>query len=245
MKRAITLTAATLGLAAVVGGGVWGVGRIAEADRTAPTRYWSAPDAAPAVKEAPTVPPTALAGLLLPMPVGYVPGPDLREEGNDFTVPGPVAIARMKEDADGLSASERKDLDRTLDTLRLTGMAGRSYRSTSGGVLVEIRVTRAAGDGLKPFASYIKEVLALVGETGAKSPKVPGYPEARCAQAGRNRRDGTRVGKDGIETLTCSASLPGTLVTFRASGPKPFDTKDAVGLLVKQLDHVKSPGERV
>ncbi|MFJ7159305.1 hypothetical protein ACIQUQ_30765 [Streptomyces sp. NPDC101118] len=241
-RRTVLASAAgALGLAVLVGGGFWGAARLDEADRTAQTRYWNPAGVEAKEPVRPTVPSTPLSRLLLPADVPYQLGPDRGEKGNDYTVSGELAVARIKEDAAGLSASQRKERDRELDKLRLTGMAGRSFRHLDGSLAAEVEITQAEGKGLKQLGNFSKTLLRLLAD-GRKATAVPGHPEAKCYTLTVVE---AKEHKEKVESLICSAYTSGTLVSFRAYGGNPFSKKDAVELLSRQLDHLKSPGERV
>ncbi|MCB5166200.1 hypothetical protein LG634_15330 [Streptomyces bambusae] len=242
-----TLIAGALGLGALAGAGTWGVIALDGADRTAETRYWRTAEARPtAAPTPPSVPEGELRKLLLPRPYGVRPGPDLGEDGSEYALSGPVAVERIKEERKGMRAAERKQRDRILDRLKLTGTAGRSYLDVNG-YAAEVRVIRAEGKGLAEFSRFSERVLKLVAKEGeGKTRKVEGHPEASCVQVALVPADGPEGKKgEGVDSLFCSAYTEGTLVSFEASGAKPFDPKAALGLLADQLDHLKSPGESV
>ncbi len=245
-RRAVALVAGGVGLALLAGGALWAVGRIADADRTAPTRYWVAdgPRPVPTGPASPraSIPPNELTGKLLPIPTGYVPGPDLDEEGNDFYVPGERALQAFKDAHTGLSGDQKAERDKALADLRLKGMAGRSYLLQRDHLVVEIHLTQADPQALARFSEFSKKVMALLGDD-RDAPKVDGFPDARCVRqaVGKERKEE----KDKIDTLECEALQGDVLVSFRAYEPKPFSTNDAVGLFKQQLNHLKSPGESV
>ncbi|MEU9255153.1 hypothetical protein AB0D66_25290 [Streptomyces sp. NPDC048270] len=250
-RRTLALIAGGLGLAVLAGGGFWAAGRIDQADRTSPTRYWvpdgPRPTASPA--PVPTVPPNELTGKLLPVPASYELGPDLEDEGNDFYVSGERAVQAVKDSRTGLSAAERAERDKAVAELKLKGVAGRSYTLTYAGPIIEIELTQADPQALVKFVDLNKKLLDVavaLGEKKKEAPTVEGFPQAKCVLLDivEERPDSQKP--ETIESLDCVAVEGDVLVTFRSYGPRPrFDVKTAVDLFTKQLNHLKSPGESV
>ncbi|MGW0395199.1 hypothetical protein ACWDYJ_30840 [Streptomyces sp. NPDC003042] len=238
-KKAVALTAAGLAVVVLAGGGVWASSALADADRSAPTAYWTAAGAElPKPEEAAPVPANALTGKLLPLPDGYAPGPDLAEDGNNFFVSGEKAVESMKEARRGLSSSDRKKRDDVLAELKLKGMAGRSYVAGGGRMIAEVSITQADPKALEMFSKVSRKLLEFIGDD-REAPKVDGFPDAKCSL--------TEIGEEKdakIDSITCVAVEGDVMVEFRAYGPKPgFSASDAAGFLKNQLSHLKSPGE--
>lgn len=246
-RRTVALVAAAVAVAALVGGGVWASSAVSGADRSAPTAYWVPDGASLPDREKPArVPANALSGKLLPAPSGFGPGPDLDEDGNDYTVSGERALEGFKEARKGLSSSERKKRDEVLAELKLKGLAGRSFAKDTGGLVVEVRLMQADPKALDSFAQISKKLLELVGK-GTEAPTVDGYPDARCARVnvGEDKEE-YKGKKGGIDSLSCVAVQGDVMVDFRAYGPRnAFPTSDAVTIFKNQLNHLKSPGESV
>ncbi|EFL16541.1 conserved hypothetical protein [Streptomyces sp. C] len=247
-RKTAAFIAAGVAVVVLVGGGAWASSAIADADRTAPTAYWAEGDGKlPEAEKPEPVPANALSGKLLPVPSGFVLGPDLAGEGNDFSISGEKAVEGLKEARKGLSSSERKKRDDLLADLRLKGMAGRSYVGDSGSPVVEIRIMQADPKAVGAFSEVSKKLLDLAGG-GRDNPKVDGFPDAKCAvlAEGENRQEK-------IDSLYCVAVQGDVMVNFRAyssrfsvDGPKAeFSTSDATGFLKNQLSRLKSPGESV
>ncbi|MEU6757394.1 hypothetical protein [Streptomyces sp. NPDC046685] len=243
-RRTLALVSAAVGVVVLVGGGVAGAAALADADRSAPTRYWVAEDHTTGGTPAPvpSVPPNELTAKLMPMPVGYWPGPDLDSEGNHYYLPSDKALASFTGARTGLSSSERAERDKSLADLKLKGMAGRSYArgEGSGGAVAEIRLVQADPQQLATFAEFAKKLIELTA-AGGEAPQVEGHPQAKCAlddslKGGKDR-------KEKIDALDCVAVEGDVLVTFRMYGSKGFAVKDAASLFKQQLDHLKSPGE--
>ncbi|MGR4882662.1 hypothetical protein ACIPUC_25110 [Streptomyces sp. LARHCF249] len=250
-RRTTALVAGGLGLAVLAGGGFWAAGRIDQADRTSPTRYWVPDGPRPTASAAPvpTVPPNELTGKLLPVPASYELGPDLEDEGNDFYVSGERAVQAVKDSRTGLSAAERAERDKAVAELKLKGVAGRSYTLSYAGPITEIELTQADPQALVKFADLNKkllDVLVALGEKKKEAPAVEGFPQAKCVLLDIVEERTASQKPETIESLDCVAVEGDVLVTFRSYGPRHrFDVKTAVGLFTKQLNHLKSPGESV
>ncbi|MCP3759449.1 hypothetical protein [Streptomyces sp. TBY4] len=238
-RRPVALIAAGVAAAVLVGGGVWASTAIADADRDAPTAYWvPIGEPAPKAVEPGAVPANALSGKLLPIPDGFRPGPDMGSDGNDFVLSGEQAIEGFKESRSGLSSTERKKRDEMLAQLKLQGLAGRTYAKEMGGWIAEVRIMRADPKAVGSFSEVTKKLIELAGDK-REAPKVDGFPDAKCALLAI----GTEEGKEKIDSIDCTAVEGDIAVTFRAYGPKPFSTNDAVGFFKNQMSHLKSPGE--
>ncbi|AWZ10195.1 hypothetical protein DRB96_16290 [Streptomyces sp. ICC1] len=236
----MVLIAAGVAAAVLLGGGAWASSAIADADRDAPTAYWIPIGEEPPKREAPgSVPTNAISGKLLPLPSGFVLGPDLEEDGNNFFVSGEKAVEGMKETRSGLTSSERKDRDKTLAELKLKGLAGRSYVNEKSNWYAEVRIMQADPKAVGAFSEVSKKFLDFTGD-GREAPKVDGFPDAKCSLEAIGEKD-----KEKIDSIDCVAVEGDVMVTFRAYGPKPFSTADAVTFFKNQMSHLKSPGESV
>ncbi|MFE3763443.1 hypothetical protein ACFXPI_16975 [Streptomyces sp. NPDC059104] len=246
-RRTTALVAAAVAVAALAGGGVWAASAVSGADRTAPTAYWVPDGASLPDREKPgPVPANELSAKLLPAPLGFVPGPDLGADGNDYTVSGERALDGFKEARKGLSASDRKKRDEVLAGLKLKGLAGRSLAQNTGGLVVEVRLMQADPKALDSFAQISRKLLELVGK-GNEAPAVDGFPDARCARVTVGEDEEEQNGKKGaIDSLSCVAVQGDVMVDFRAYGARgSFTSSDAVTIFKSQLNHLKSPGESV
>ncbi|MFB6617404.1 hypothetical protein ACIGFK_32205 [Streptomyces sp. NPDC085524] len=242
-RKKVALTAAVVAVALLVGGGAWGASAIADADRTAPTRYWTAEDERPVSAEKPApVPLNELAGKLLPVPSEreFSLGPDLDDDGNNFFVSGEAAVEGFKASSKGLSGSERKKRDEALAELKLKGLAGRSYAKAGGQMVLEVRLMQADPKAIGQFSEISKKLLDLLGD-GRDAPKVDGFPDAKCSllAIGEEKKE------EKIDSLECVAIQGDVMVNFRAYGPKPFSTSTAAEFFKNQLTHLKTPGESV
>nr|WSW45144.1 hypothetical protein OG296_19570 [Streptomyces sp. NBC_01001] len=245
-RRTVALIAGGLGIAVLAGGALWAAGRIADADRTAPTRYWVAAGADPRPTGTPqpvaTVPPNELTGKLLPVTAEFELGPDLDAEGNDFYVSGERALQAVKDARTGLSGAERAERDAALAGLKLKGVAGRSYHRSSEQLVMEIQLTQADPQALAKLSEFSRKILELTGG-GRDAPKIEGFPDAKCSVSvlGKEKQED----QNKIDTIDCEALQGDVLVSFRMYGPKPLSANDAADLFKQQLNHLKSPGESV
>ncbi|WP_405490520.1 hypothetical protein [Streptomyces sp. NBC_00096] len=239
-RKAFALVVGVVAVAALVGGGVWASSAIANADRDAPTAYWvPVGDRVDKPAEPGSVPPNALSGKLLPVPAGFKPGPDMGSDGNNFFVSGEKAIEGFNESRSGLSTAQRKKREETLAELKLKGLAGRTYVKGEGAWVAEVRIMQADPKAVGNLSEVTKKLLELAGDK-REAPKVDGFPDAKCALLAIGEED-----KEKIDSIDCTAVEGDVAVTFRAYGPKPFSTSDAVAFFKNQMSHLKSPGESV
>ncbi|MFC9496965.1 hypothetical protein [Streptomyces sp. NPDC056982] len=217
--------------------------KVNAADRSAPTKVWAKPkeqkQAKPGRAKA-----QGLSARLLPVPKAYRPGPDIDEYGNDKTLGGSEAAARLKRGTRNLPSRQREAQDKAIDKLKLRGMAMRSYQLSgymgwtdehNKSLVVDMQLAqmqnRRAGRQLKEFRS---EFLRSVG-VFPKGPKVKGHRNADCFLAPKDSK-----GK--LEMVLCSAYEDDVLVTATGYGPKPLNTAEVADLLAQQLDRLTSQG---
>ncbi|MFJ3882310.1 hypothetical protein ACIPW5_33305 [Streptomyces sp. NPDC090077] len=238
-RRTRAFIAAGIGTALLAVGAFGASWALDTADRTATTRYWGTEDVSPRGPGTPeSVPPNALSAKLLPLPGSHTLGPDLGGDGNDFFVSGDDAVQGFKDARKGLSNTERKKRDEALAELKLKGRAGRTYTEPTGRSVVEIRLMQADPRFLGKTSEISKKLMEAVSQ-GRETPKVDGYPDAKCAVVTL----GDEKQKDRIDSMECVALEGDVLVSFRAYGPQPFSSADAVKFFRNQLNHLKSPGE--
>ncbi|MBO1337502.1 hypothetical protein [Streptomyces sp. VRA16 Mangrove soil] len=228
--------ACVLALAVVGGGVVYTAVQVHDADRTVSTKVWGKPKQ-PKERSARSGQ-SDLEKRLLPVPDGYLPGPDIDEFGNDKAITGKEAVARFKKSADDLPSRQRDAQHRSIDKLKLKGLAVRSYSAESDDLVVETQLAeiqnRQAGRDLKAFQSEFLRALGVF----TKGPKVKGHRNADCFLAPRD--SDTK-----LDMLVCSAYEDDLLVSVTAYGPKSLDSKAVATLLAQQLDHISSRGELV
>jgi hypothetical protein len=220
--------------------------KVNAADRSAPTKVWAKSKEQKKEEAKPgTAKAQGLSARLLPVPKAYRPGPDIDEYGNDKTLSGSEAAARLKRGARNLPSRQREEQGKAIDKLKLRGMAMRSYQlsgsmgfaadDTKKSLVVEMQLAqmqnRRAGRQLKEFRS---EFLRSVG-VFPKGPKVKGHRNADCFLAPKDSK-----GK--LEMVLCSAYEDDVLVTATGYGPKPLNTAEVADLLAQQLDRLTSQG---
>lgn len=235
-----------------IGGGVTYTGvTVAGADRSAPTQVWEqaeadAADKDPArdlISKGRTT--TELSRLLLPVPDGYVLGPDDDLYGNDGELTDKQATALVKQEGKGLSGKKRRDYEKRVDRLGIKGVAVRTFASVDGDRVLTVRITRMKDKrrihDMYKLRSDLAELLEL-----KKGPKIDGHRNSSCfLLPERKDLDKGEKKEDQLEGMICSAYDSETLVSVSASGAKPFDKSAVATLVKKQLDHIKSPGEYV
>ncbi|MEV1020527.1 hypothetical protein [Streptomyces sp. NPDC050264] len=222
---------------AVAGGTGFTVMKVRDADRTVSTKVWGEPKAHKQraggdSKE------SDLRSRLLPMPDLYTPGPDIDEFGSDKAIGAKEAVARLKKGADDLPARQRDAQRRSIDKLRLKGLAMRSYSAQDTDLVVEVQLAqlqnRRAGRDLSAFQSEFLRALGVF----TKGPKIKGHRNADCFRAPRDK-------DTKLDLLMCSAYEDDLLVSVTAYGPKSLDSEAVATLLAQQLDHISSRGELV
>lgn len=178
----------------------------------------------------------ALSKLLLPVPGGYVLGPDADENGNDSYLTGKQATAQLKASGKGLTGKSRRDWEKRVDKLGVQGTAGRSYAGES--LLVEVTVsTMKDHKALREMHTFSTGLFDdLPGVT--KGPKIQGHAGTKCFLSKSEE-------KNGIDSMFCSAYEKDVLVSFALSGGRPLNKSAAASFIKDQLDHIDSPGEYV
>lgn len=179
---------------------------------------------------------TELTKLLLPK--GYRLGPDIGELGNDSETSGAKAAAAMKEMGRGLAGKDRRALNKSVERLRIRGIAQRSYTSDANDLVVNVQVMKMR-DKQAVRSSYVnrKELLDSF-DAFRKGPPVDGHEKATCYRLPKG-------GKDTLDGVTCVAYEGEVSVTVDANGRSPFSPSGVADLVKDQLDHIASPGEYI
>ncbi|MFF7789595.1 hypothetical protein [Streptomyces sp. NPDC007991] len=248
--RVAAVAASALLAVAVVGCAGYTVVAVTGADRDAGAPVWTFPKAAGESEAQRKAAPSGLAGMLVPYGApganGWGRGPDIGEYGPDAALSGQQATALRKEALSGLPRTQRKRLEKAVDQQRITGIAMRSYLSTtqlSSGytddvytVRVELSQmeNRAAVQGASRLRGAFLDALDIFRE----GPKIKGHKNARCFLPPKD--------KDGkLEAMLCSGYVGNVLVTVIADGAKPLDSKGAATLFREQLDRIAEPGKAI
>ncbi|MFE9406015.1 hypothetical protein ACFYNY_30405 [Streptomyces sp. NPDC006530] len=237
-RHLVPLVAGAVALLLVAGGAVWALGKLGDADRTAPTVLQAEPSGAATPSPArPAAPVRAgLGGKLLPLPSGYQLGPDMGEFGNDSMFGAQQATAMLKDGGRHLPSGEREKRDKAIDGLKVQGAALRSY--TDEGVVTEMRLSQMANTKALRELNVFQNEFARDLKALRAGPKIEGHPGAACFLPPES--DDVKLG-----AMFCSAVEGDVLVGAYTYGIAPLDTKAVAELLRKQLDFIKSPGESV
>lgn len=173
--------------------------------------------------------------LLLPVPAGYMPGPDVDGYGNDVALDAKQARQLVRGDSRGLSAKERKKVDGALDDLHIESAGMRTYTDAGGEMVVQMRIVqmknKEAAQGVTDYFTAFTKAMGVF-RTG---PKVKGYPKATCVLPPAESHDT-------LDTMTCQATEGDLMVMMTVDGTRPLEKSDAADLLRKQLDRIKDPG---
>ncbi|WUW22701.1 hypothetical protein OG521_18620 [Streptomyces sp. NBC_01463] len=230
-------------LAAVAGAAAYTKVTVDGADRTVSTALWRKPAHGPGKDPAGDVArgraSTELSRLLLPVPSGFRLGPDSGTYGNDTELSGRAATAQMKDASRGLSGKQRREFEKRIDKLHVQGLAIRTYASDANDLTVDTQLVRMKDKkAVRDLYTFKSELFDSIG-VFRDGPAISGHKKnATCFLDPKSS-------KQTIEGMFCTAYDGELVLTFNASGTKPFD-KSAVAELVKdQLDHITSPGEYV
>ncbi|MFI1421866.1 hypothetical protein ACH4VX_28630 [Streptomyces sp. NPDC020731] len=242
--RVASVVGSVLLAGAVVTGVGYTVVTVDGADRDAAAPEWKFPEAAAAEDKAPKA--QGLAAMLVPY--GYdhwFPGPDFGEFGSDAQLSGARATALQKESLRDLPRSQRKRLEKEIDSWRVEGMAMRSYTSGSNSVynedevhtvgIVLARMENKAA--VRDFARFQTEFLDAL-DIFRKGPEIKGHKDAQCFLPPADA-------ETDLDMMQCSARVGNVLVTLTADGAKPLDTRSVAALFREQLDRIDEPGKAV
>ena len=168
---------------------------------------------------------------LLPMPAGYVPGPDEGGLGNDSTIAPDQADPTVALLFGTLPASDMTSAQGAIATGGMSDGAVRTYANDSGNLDIAMTVLRLnpaqAAESAGQFERVVKQSHAY-----RNGPQVPGHPEALCVLPV------THVG-DPLDSMTCLATVEDTFAIVRAEGTVPLDTNSVTDLFRQQLDTLK------
>ncbi|MFJ7178243.1 hypothetical protein ACIQXA_17975 [Streptomyces massasporeus] len=246
-SRVAAVAASALLAAAVLGGAGYTVVAVNGADRDAGAPVWAFPKAGSGSEAEKKAAPAGVAGLLVPYGTnGWGPGPDLGEYGSDTALSGQEATALRKEALSGLPRTQRKRLEKTVDRQRITGIAMRSYLSTTklsdgftdGAVAVRVELSRMENRDAVREASRVRSALVGAVDVFRPGPKIKGHKDASCFLPPKD--DDAE-----LETMLCFGHVGNVLVTVVADGAKPLGTKGAAMLFREQLDRITEPGKAI
>ncbi|WP_327176564.1 hypothetical protein OG599_15485 [Streptomyces sp. NBC_01335] len=249
-KAARYVVPAVLVLGVIGGAGAYTRTTADSADRTAPTTLWTKEEARDSLalqkggtdrgRAARTGrSDTALSKLLLPVAAPWEIGPDIGKLSNDNEVSGKEAAAAVKKSIPGLAGKERRAYEKSVDGLKIQGMAQRSYVSatmdSSQKAVIGILSMKDTGAVKDLWVSN----TGLMDEVGVfrKGPKIADHKEARCFRAPKSDTK--------LDGVTCVAYEGELFITVAVEGTEPMDMSIAADLVKDQLDHIKSPGEYI
>lgn len=245
--RVAAVAGSALLAAAVVGGVGCTVVAVHGADRDAGTPVWVFPKAASESETEKKAASSGLAGMLVPYGTDdWGRGPDLGEFGPDVALSGQRATALRKEALSGLPRTQRKRLEKAVDQQRITGIAMRSYLSTTklsdgftdGAFAVRVQLSQMENRHAVRDASRLRGAFLDALDVFREGPKIKGHKNARCYLPPKDD-------EEELETMLCSAYVGNVLVTVVADGAKPLDTKGAAMLFREQLDRIAEPGKAI
>lgn len=196
-----------------------------------------------------------LGQMLLPMPKGMRPGPDIQQFGSDSVLDASRARTLLTggEGSSVFSSAQRRKLESDVDAMHVKGAALRTFRTADNRsvyqiVLVQVGNRTAANAGPEAFRD-----LTAGSDYLEEGPSVPGYPHAVCVQPDSDSGDfGGDSDFDGYDDydepsvgmMFCQATEGDLMVQFQAVG-EPVDEDEVTSLLRHQLDRVKAPGEGI
>ncbi|MGW1716654.1 hypothetical protein [Streptomyces sp. NPDC002156] len=246
----VALVAGSVVLALAVAGGVgWTVVTVQGADRDAGPPVWRFPKATDDDEKAvEAVEAKGLRGMLLPFgSSGYGRGPDMDEFGSDAELSGGQATALRKQALADLPRSQRLRLEKEIDKQHITGMVMRSYLSTENAAnssiyaaqafTVDVTLSQMDKGAARDLATYQNEFLDAMA-IFRKGPEIKDHKNARCFLPPTDA-------DEKLDAMYCSAYEGNVMITTRAFGIKPMDTKAIALFLKEQLDRITEPGEAV
>ncbi|MGW6564256.1 hypothetical protein [Streptomyces sp. NPDC054975] len=250
-RRLLTVALPSVLVLGALGGGVtYTAVTVDSADRSAETITWEAPDMT-AEQDDPAElsvtrgkASTPLSKLLLPVPEGYVLGPDVESYGNDDELGEQEARALLKQEGKGLSGKKRREYEKDVDKLGLKGIAVRSFAAENGSTVVYINITQMKDKKEIRSAFELSKKLFELLEF-PKGPKIAGHKNAVCFMLPQDEDLKKDEKAKQLEEMTCTAYDDEVSVTVAVAGAKPFSQAKVAELVKKQLDHIKSPGEYV
>ncbi|MFJ6988479.1 MULTISPECIES: hypothetical protein [unclassified Streptomyces] len=244
-RRRIAAVAGAAVLAlAVVAGVATTVVTVRGADRDPGKPTWKFPKSDG--KETP-VAQRGLAGMLVPYggDGGWTRGPDMEEFGADALFTGAQAAAVQKRSFGDLPRTQRRELEKRVDKLRIRGIAMRSYYNHDVAVynredVYAVRVSLTQMDSATAVRDLVRAQNAFLEGAAVfrEGPAVKDHKNARCFLPAKDA-------ESDIGVMLCAAAVGDVAVAVSARGPRPFDTKDVAEFVRTQLDRIAEPGEAV
>lgn len=251
-RKLLTVVLPAVLVLGAIGGGVTYTGvTISSADRSAETVVWGEEETKqkddPASREVGYgKASTPLSKLLIPVPQGYVLGPDIESYGNDDEVGPAEATALVKQEGKGLSGKKRREYEKRVDKLGIKGVALRTLVSEDDEIVAYVRVTQMKDKKqIREAFELKKEVFEFL--EFPKGPKISGHKNSACFKAPVDKDLDKEEKRRQLSELVCSAYDSEVEVTIMLSGSNGYldEETEIAQLMKKQLDHIKSPGEYV
>ncbi|MFE3829452.1 hypothetical protein [Streptomyces sp. NPDC059092] len=214
------------------------------ADRNAPTTVWAESRAKPAKDPAGPIgrgrADTDLTRKLLPVPPGYVLGPDIGAYGNDAELTAGQSTEMMKATADDYDApaAVRRQVNKEIDRMGMEGVALRSYTFPGGALTVDVSLI-AVKDAYGARRWYEDGSQRSDGER--EGPVIEGRKNSSCSV---ETEESESEGTPDIGTMTCLA-YEGDLLAIVVAQGMPLNQSTVAELVKDQLDRIAAPGGNV
>lgn len=244
--RVAAVAGAVLMAAALVAGTGYTVVTVRDADRDAGAPQWKFPEEKAADEKAPSA--SGLAGMLVPYGTDeWVRGPDLGEFGSDRQFSEAEATALRRQSLRELPRSQRLELEKRADRLRVKGVAMRSYLSGDAGGdqdfaegIYSVGIVLSRLDSRAAARDMVTLETGFLGalEIFRKGPEVKGHKDAKCFLAPKEF-------SEELDSMSCVGYVGDVLVSVAADGVRPLDSKAVATLLSTQLDRIAEPGKAV
>lgn len=227
---------------AVLGGAVaYTADTAGSADRTVPTPLWgqlpaSSAQQKPGSAPAPTGP---LGKLLLPVPAGFVEGPQSDPADPATELNEEQAEARMLAEGARLSGQARRDYEKRIPQAGVLGLASRSFMSPNDTAVIDVALVRIADPGRAELLQKAR-TDAMKRQPLAEKRLGPGLGNAVC-HAGPSVKD---PAPEDLHGVMCTAQRGGLLVLVTAYGAEDIGENTAVTEVLRhQLELIASPGK--
>ncbi|WP_380282984.1 hypothetical protein [Kitasatospora purpeofusca] len=179
----------------------------------------------------------SLRDLLLPVPGGFLLGPDDGADGNDTELTGDQLAAAFDDDLGTVPKEQQDKLRQYWKDLHVKAAGVRTYKARLGELVVGIRLRQFNQQEVQRMNEY---TAIFTGDTGLfrLGPAVPDHPEAHCYLM-------PAPPSAPIDRMQCSAAEGDLLVVLDAEGVAPLPKDKIVALLTQQLDRLARPGASV
>jgi hypothetical protein len=177
-----------------------------------------------------------LAKLLLPVPSGYIPGPDDGQYGNDAQLSASQAASVLEAPYKSLPAAERNLARRSVSAAHVEGLGLRTYQRDDYSAVGELLMVQMRNQTAAKNAAAAFRALAVENPKFRAGPTVHGHHEAYCTVP-------KHAPASKITTVSCYAAEGDLAVSLTFTGTVPLSASSAATLFQHQLDRVKDPGE--